>query len=528
MDDFNSRFSGSQHEIIDSNERFRLLIDGVKDYAIYMLDPTGRIVSWNTGAEHIKGYSKHEVIGQHFSLFFTAEDVERGKPARMLEIARREGKYQEEGWRVRKDGSLFWASIVLSALYDSEGALRGFGKITRDMTEARQAQEALRLSEERFRLLIEGVRDYAIFLLAPTGHIASWNSGAQVIKGYAAQEIIGQHFSIFYPPEDVRDGKPERELRIAVAEGRYHEEGWRIRKDGSRFWASVLITALFDAHGQLYGFGKVTRDMTERKLAEEQRELLYERELQLMHEREVRAQMEMAERLRDSFLTVLAHELRTPLTSLLGNAELLLRRGQREGELSERGQRNMKVIINQASRLNDMISLQLDISRLHTGQLQIQVAPLDIGALVQQVVEEFLPTLTRHTISYTGPSTPLLVEGDQLRLFQVLQNLVQNAIKYSPAGGEVQITVEPADTTVRVAVGDTGMGIPKSALPHLFQRFYRASNVDEQQISGLGIGLYVVKELIALHGGSVDVVSEEGHGSTFSFVLPLLEDRKAA
>jgi PAS domain S-box-containing protein len=526
MDDFNSQLNDSEQEIAESNERLRLLIEGIKGFAIYMLDPTGRIVSWNTGAEKVKGYSKHDVIGQHFSLFFTAEDIEHGKPAAILEIATREGKYQEEGWRVRKDGSLFWASIVLSALYDSSGALRGFGKVTRDMSEARQAQEALRLSEERFRLLVEGVRDYAIFMLDPSGRVISWNSGAQLIKGYASQEIIGQHFSVFYPPEDVHDGKPERELGIAVAEGRYQEEGWRVRKDGSRFWANVLITALFDAHGQLQGFGKVTRDMTELKLAEEQRELLYERELQLLHEREVRSQMEMVERMRDSFLTVLAHELRTPLTSLLGNAEILLRRGEREGDLSERGGRNMRVIINQASRLNDMISLQLDISRLHTGQLQIQPAPLDVAALAQQVVEEFLPTVTKHTITYTGPSTPLLVEGDQLRLLQVLQNLIQNAIKYSPGGGEVQVAVEPGDTTVRVAVSDTGMGIPQSALPHLFQRFYRASNVDERQISGLGIGLYVVKELVTLHGGTVDVVSEEGHGSRFSFRLPLLENGK--
>jgi PAS domain S-box-containing protein len=515
----------SEHTLRESNERFRLLVDGVSDYAIYMLDPAGLILSWNLGGQRIKGYSKNEVIGQHFSLFFTAEDIQRGKPTAILESAAREGKYQEEGWRVRKDGSLFWASVVVSALYDARGELRGFGKVTRDMTEARQAQEALRQSEERFRLLVEGVRDYAIFMLDSTGHIMSWNSGAQLIKGYTPDEIIGRHFSIFYPAGDIRDGKPERELRIAVAEGRYEEEGWRLRKDGSRFWANVLITALFDAHGQLQGFGKVTRDMTERKLAEEQREQLREQEWQLQHEREERAQIEAAERLRDSFLTILAHELRTPLTSLLGNAKLLLRRGEREGDLSERGQRSVKVIVNQASRLNDMISLQLDISRLHTGQLRIERTTLDVGALARQVVEEFLPTITVHTLAYIGSNTPLLIEGDELRLIQVLQNLVQNAIKYSPAGGAVQIKAERYDTTVRVAVSDSGVGIPQADLPHLFQRFYRASNVDERQISGLGVGLYIVKELVALQGGTVEVVSEEGRGSTFTIILPLLEDQ---
>src|SRR5262245_16768269 len=451
-----------------SNERFRLLVEGVADYAIYMLDPTGHIVSWNTGAQLIKGYAKDEVIGRHFSLFFTPEDRERGKPDTLLGIAVREGKYQEEAWRVRKDGSLFWASILITPLYDARGELRGFGKVTRDLTERHQAQEALRQSEERFRLLVEGVRDYAIFMLDPTGHIVSWNSGAQLIKGYTAAEIIGRHFSTFYPQEDIRDGKPEWELRIATTEGRYEEEGWRLRKDGSRFWANVLITALFDQHGELRGFAKVTRDMTERKLAHEQREQLHARELQLLHEREERVQMEAAVRMRDTFLTILSHELRTPLTSLLGNAQLLLRRTQRYATLAERDQRSLQVIAEQAARLNEMVELQLDLSRLHTGQLRIERAPLDVVRLAEQAVEEFLPTVTKHTISYAGPDEPLLIDGDRLRLIQVLQNLIQNAIKYSPEGGMVQLQVEQQAATVRVAVSDEGVGIPQADLPRLF------------------------------------------------------------
>jgi signal transduction histidine kinase len=237
--------------------------------------------------------------------------------------------------------------------------------------------------------------------------------------------------------------------------------------------------------------------------------------------------MEIAERMRDSFLTVLAHELRTPLTALLGNAQMLLRRSLHDGDLSERAQRNVQVIVKQASRLNAMISLQLDISRLHTGRLQIERAVLDVGAIVRQIVEEFLPTVTNHTIVYTAPNTPLLVEGDELRLIQVLQNLVQNAIKYSPAGGVVRVRVEQHATTVQIAVSDTGIGIPQAELPHLFQRFYRASNVNEQHISGFGIGLYIVKELLSLHEGTVEVMSEEGKGSTFTITLPLLDEQRA-
>ena len=531
MEHWDEQLNGSSDAadiLEESNEHFRLLVESVADYAIYMLDPTGHIISWNIGAQFIKGYTKNEVIGRHFSLFFTSEDRERGKPNTLLQIALREGKYQEEAWRVRKDGSLFWANILITPLYDACGVLRGFGKVTRDLTEQRQAQEALRQSEERFRLLVEGVRDYAIFLLDPTGHIVSWNSGAQLIKGYTAAEIIGRHFSIFYPLEDIRDGKPARELRIATTEGRYEEEGWRLRKDGSLFWANVLITALFDAQGELRGFAKVTRDMTERKRAEEQREQLHEREHQLLHERQVRAQMEAATRMRDAFLTVLAHELRTPLTSLLGNAQLMLRRAQREGVLSGRDQRSLQVIVNQSERLNEMVSLQLDISRLHTGQLDIERAPVDVVALIRQVIEEVLPTLTRHSIIYSGSDTPLLVEGDGLRLFQVLNNLIQNAIKYSPTGGVVQVQVERQDATVRVAVSDEGIGIPQAELPQLFQRFYRASNVDEGKITGFGVGLYLVKEIVTLHGGTVDVVSKEGQGSTFLITLPCLQEQMPA
>ncbi|MET8998818.1 PAS domain S-box protein [Amycolatopsis sp. NPDC004169] len=251
------------------DDRFRLLVQGVLDYGIFLLDTGGRISTWNAGAERIEGYAAEEIIGQHFSVFYPAEDVAAGKPARELETAVAEGRLEDEGWRVRKDGTRFWANVVITALYDGEGLLRGFGKVTRDVTERREAELALRESEERFRLLVQSVQDYGIFMLDTGGHISSWNAGAQRIKGYAAEEIIGQHFSVFYPAEDVAAGKPARELETATAEGRLEDEGWRVRKDGTRFWANVVITALYDEQGRLHGFGKVTRDMTERRNAEQ-------------------------------------------------------------------------------------------------------------------------------------------------------------------------------------------------------------------------------------------------------------------
>jgi PAS domain S-box-containing protein len=252
-----------------TEEQFQQVVSGVRDYALFLLDRTGHITTWNTGAERIKGYRAEEIIGQHFSRFYPKEAVASGWPTHELEVAAATGRFEDEGWRVRKDGSRFWASVVITALRDEQGNVRGFLKVTRDLTDRKQAEEKLRLSEERFRLLIEGVKDYAIFMLDPLGRVATWNAGAQRLKGYTAEEIIGEHFSRFYPREDLEAGKPARELEIATATGKYEEEGWRVRKDGSRFWASVVLTALRDPSGVLRGFGKVTQDMTKRRQTEE-------------------------------------------------------------------------------------------------------------------------------------------------------------------------------------------------------------------------------------------------------------------
>jgi PAS domain S-box-containing protein len=253
----------------ETGELHRLLVESVDEYAIFALDPDGYILSWNPGAQRFKGYTADEVIGKHFSIFYPRERVEEGFPQYELREAARVGRFEDEGWRVRKDGSLFWANVVITALHDPTGRLVGYAKVTRDLSERRQAEEALRASEERFRLLVQGVKDYAIFMLDPTGHVTTWNDGAQRIKGYTAEEIIDKHFSIFYPSEDIEAGKPERELEIAKSTGVYEEEGWRLRKDGSRFWASVVITALRNDRGELAGFAKVTRDLTERRAARE-------------------------------------------------------------------------------------------------------------------------------------------------------------------------------------------------------------------------------------------------------------------
>jgi PAS domain S-box-containing protein len=257
---------GIAHE---TGELHRLLVASVQDYAIFALDPNGFILSWNAGAERFKGYTADEIIGKHFSIFYPPEKVAERFPDYELREAARTGRFEDEGWRVRKDGTRFWANVVITALRDQAGRLLGYAKVTRDLTQRRAAEEALRLSEERFRLLVQSVKDYAIFMLDPTGHVATWNDGARRIKGYTEEEIVGKHFSIFYPPEKQAEHFPEFELQMAAREGRFEDEGWRVRKDGSRFWANVVITALRNADGRLVGFGKVTRDLTERRAGEQ-------------------------------------------------------------------------------------------------------------------------------------------------------------------------------------------------------------------------------------------------------------------
>jgi PAS domain S-box-containing protein len=250
------------------DSRYRQLIEAVTDYAIYMLDANGFVTSWNPGAQRFKGYTAAEILGGHFSQFYAEEDRLAGKPARALATAAREGKFEGEGWRLRKDGSRFWAHVVIDPIRDSTGQLVGYAKITRDLTERRAAEEALRRSQEQFRLLVQGVTDYAIYMLDREGLITSWNAGAARIKGYSEAEIIGRHFSLFYRPEDSSEGQPMAALRNAEREGRFESEGWRVRKDGSQFWANVVVDPIRDDTGEIIGFAKVTRDVTAKRDAQ--------------------------------------------------------------------------------------------------------------------------------------------------------------------------------------------------------------------------------------------------------------------
>jgi len=489
-----------------SEERFRLLVEGVKDYAIFLLDPDGYISSWNAGAERIKGYRATEIIGKHFSVFYPQDVIDRGWPEYELKTAQAEGRFEDEAWRIRKDGTRFWANVVITPLYDDQGNVWAFSKITRDLTERRKHEETLRQSEERFRLLVEGVKDYAIFMLDPGGYVSTWNVGAERIKGYRAAEIIGKHFSVFYPQDVIDRGWPEYELKAAQAEGRFEDEGWRIRKDGTRFWANVIITPLYTPEGDLRGFTKVTRDMTQRKRIEA---------------------LELAERRMTEFLAMLSHELRNPLTPIRNAVYLMQLLQIDDPELKWA----RDVIDRQVSQMTRLIDDLLEVSRVTHGNIRLQRTRVDMADVIMRAVESSRPLIDkhRHQLELNVPATPLVVDGDMTRLTQVVVNLLNNAAKYTPEGGRIALTVEDHHTKAVIRVRDTGTGIAPEFLKKIFDLFTQGERTLDRSEGGLGIGLTLVRQLVEMHHGTVEAFSDGiGKGSEFVVELPLAAGTSAS
>jgi PAS domain S-box-containing protein len=505
-----------------SEERFRLLVEGVRDYAIFMLDPQGRVRTWNAGAALITGYQAGEIVGEHFSRFYPGEALARDLPGHELRVATAEGRFEDEGWRVRKDGSRVWANAVLSAIHERDGRLIGFAQIMRDLTQRREHEEHLRQSEERFRLLVEGVSDYAIFMLDVDGRVATWNNGAARIKGYRAEEIVGRHFSTFYPQEAVDSGWPDHELRVAAAEGRFVDEGWRIRKDGSRFWAQVTITALRDEGGRLRGFAKLTRDLTERKRAEALEANGAQREALLESERSARMMAQRTARMKDEFLATLSHELRTPLNAILGWTQLLRSRGAPSAAEFQRG---MEVVERNARAQVRLIDDLLDLSRILSGRFRLDVQEVALAEIVRGVLDSVEPAAQAKGIRLENVLDPrsVIVSGDAARLQQVFWNLLSNAVKFTPKGGRIQVLLQRVNSHIEFSVSDTGVGIPAEFLPHVFERFTQSDGSAHREHGGLGLGLAIAKQLVDLHGGAIQAKSMgEGRGATFVVTLPLI------
>lgn len=489
--------------------RFELLVQSVTDYAIYMLDPSGIITSWNAGAERFKGYAADEIIGRHFSTFYTPEDLEAGIPATALVTAREQGRFEAEGWRVRKDGTRFWANVVIDPVREPGGELVGFAKVTRDLTVRRAAEEELRRSEERFRFLLQSVTDYAIYMLDTNGYVTSWNAGAERFKGYTAEEIIGEHFSRFYPPEDQETGVPARALRTALAEGRFEAEGWRHRKDGTRFWANVVIDPVRNDHGEHIGFAKITRDLTERKEAQ----LALEQAQQAFHQSQ---KMEAIGKLTGG----VAHDFNNLLAAIMGSVDLARGRLAR----GEDATRFLDNIMQAAQRGATLTHRMLAFARKQDLELQIVQLPDLVRSAADLLQRTIGPGII---IDMRFPLVLSPVRADPAQLELALMNLAVNARDAMPGGGTIIIgarhermrvgdRLEPGEY-VCLTVADEGEGMDEETRLKAVDPFFTTKGVG----SGTGLGLSMVKGMAEQCGGKLVLHSVVGQGTTAEIWLPV-------
>jgi len=502
----------------DDGGRYRRLVEAVTDYAIYMLDPNGVVTSWNAGAQRFKGYAPEEIIGQNFSRFYTEEDRAAGLPARVLKIAAEEGKFEAEGWRVRRDGSRFWAHVVVDPIRDLDGNLIGYAKVTRDLTERKRAEEALRQSEEQFRLLVQGVTDYAIYMLNPEGIVTSWNAGAERIKGYQAHEIIGQHFSKFYPEEDRLAGGPQKALETARREGRFEKEGWRIRKDGTKFWSHVILDPIRDDDGEVIGFAKITRDITERRATqhdlEQAREALFQSQ-----------KMDAVGQLTGG----VAHDFNNLLMAVLGSLELLRKRMPQEPGLL----RLVDNAVEGAQRGASLTQRMLAFAR----RQELEKVPVDVVALVRGMADLLQRSVGGNvTIEMQFPLSVGKALGDANQLELALLNLTVNARDAMPAGGTIQIAAAehtikrrhesglPEGRYVCLSVTDEGSGMDAQTLARATEPFFTTKGVGK----GTGLGLPMVHGMSEQMGGRFLLKSKVGQGTRAEIWLPVAEEEAKA
>ena len=508
----------STEDPLTEEGRYRLLVESVTDYAIYMLDPQGHIVSWNPGAQRIKGYTAREIIGTHFSRFYTDEDRTTQLPAHALKTAITTGKFEAEGWRVRKDGTRFWASVVIDPIKTAAGGLIGFAKITRDLTERKAAEETLHRSQEQFQLLVQSVSDYAIYMLDLHGHIASWNPGAARIKGFTADEVIGTHVSRFYTDEDRKTGEPEKALDTARREGRAEKEGWRLRKDGSRFWAHVVLAAIHGKDGQVAGFAKITRDVTvqrnAQKALEEAREALFQAQ-----------KMDAIGQLTGG----VAHDFNNLLMAIMGSLELLRKRLPDD----PRAHLLLDNAFLGAQRGTALTQRMLAFAR----RQELKSEAIDVPNLIRGMTDLLERSL--------GPSIPIetrfplklpIVEADPNQLELAILNLAVNARDAMPQGGTVTIGARPeiiaADHQIGLPAGsylclwvsDEGEGMDAETLARATEPFFTTKGVGK----GTGLGLPMVHGVAEQSGGRFLLKSMKGAGTTAEIWLPAALQAAAA
>jgi PAS domain S-box-containing protein len=493
----------AEEELRRSEERFRLMVESAVDYAILMLDPEGHVVSWNAGAERIKGYRAEEIIGRHFSQFYPREDLERGKPQHELEVAIEKGRLEDEGWRVRKDGSTFWANVIITALRDEVGTLRGFGKVTRDMTESKRAQDALRESKERYHLLFDSNPHPVWVYDLETLGILDVNHSAVRNYGFSREEFLSLTIRDIRPPEDIPallDSTAERSPDTEFSGAWKHR-----KKDGT------LIDVEITSHPLVYG-GRdvrlvVATDITDRKNAEEA----------LLRAKE---EAERASKFKDQFLSTMSHELRTPLNAILGFSELLT--DKRYGEMNERQSRYVNHIHTSGKHLLKLISDILDLSKIEAGKMEIVREDVAVDSVYTEVLSALQPLADKKSQTLIRQVEPnLYVRADPTRFKQILMNLIGNAIKFTPERGRIELAARSMDGQVRVEVSDNGPGIPLEDQQRIFEAFYRQAE-SGKAVEGTGLGLAITERLVHMHGSQLGIDSRPGQGTCFHFSFPLV------
>lgn len=508
------RMAGSHTDITerkhaeDDLKLYRLMVEGATEYAIFRLTPDGYVASWNEGAQRMKGYRAEEIIGRHFSSFYPAEDVLNGKPDRELRVAQAEGRLEDEGWRLRKDGSRLWASVVITALHDEGGRLTGFSKITRDQTERRRVEEDLRASEaslaEAQRIAHLGSWEWEI-----ERGVDRWSDEVFRIFGYEPDEFepTYEKFLSAINPQDRELVK--QAVHAAVYDGKPYSLDHRIlRPDGSERWVHEQGEVVRDAAGKPILMVGTMQDITEQKLAAAQRE-------------ELLAEVERALELRNEFLSIASHELKTPVTLLKGYAQVLQARAQAKEDAAILGP--TRVISRQADRLNLLIEDLLDVSRIESGQVKLEMLPFDLRATLQETVEDVRISAPGFALRFDSGEGEFWVRGDRIRIQQVIANLLTNAIKYSDKRPEVDVSLKQEAGRAVVTVTDYGIGVPGQQQDNVFGLYFRGGNVSASNYGGLGLGLYISKSIMDRHDGAISLESTEGEGSAFRFSLPLLQ-----
>ncbi len=492
--------------------RYRLLVEAIVDYAIYMLTPDGAIASWNAGARRIEGYEAHEVVGRPFARLYSAEDQKKGLPQQALATAQSSGRYEHEGWGVRKDGQRFWSHVVIDPIIDPAGELLGYAKITRDLTERWLAESALRRSEEQFRLLVRSVTDYAIYMLDPNGIVTNWNLGAQRIKGYLPGDVIGQHFSLFFTDEDRASGEPQQELETAIRDGRSETQGWRVRKDGTRFWASVVMDAIHRDDGSLLGFAKITRDVTEARDAQ----------MALEQAKEALFQSQKIESL-GQLTGGIAHDFNNLLMVIQGSLQLIHKRVDDPKVLTL-----LDYAIQSVQRGAALTQRMLAFARRQELKLEL----IDVPSLVRDMAELLQRSLgSRITIETRFPLQlkPVLADSNQLEM--ALLNLAVNARDAMPEGGTIIIAASELQVIngrdgltpgafVCLSLSDSGHGMDEATLKRAQEPFFTTKGVGK----GTGLGLSMVYGLAEQSGGKLLLRSQVDHGTTAELWLPVANE----